>query len=969
MGRIISYCLFLVMAIQGSMSAGIAQVVSPAPRGDDERELRELTIQYYYAYEEYSFDKQAAMWSHDSKDPASKRKRDKAQEQATITPPKIEKLDIWRVIVNGDRAIVFAKVLMTTFRRDNGKPVGGWFNRDVSFRHTFVREAVGWKLLEIEFRAIDLAADLMKTDTDAERDVLRTNFPDLSILDQVLAIEQAANDLERKEPNPPRTLSLLLYGYRLAEQTNDIDTIGIFVSQLSGAYVSVGDHGQALMWHLKGLELEEKRGEMGNVPNALNSVGVSYATLGDSATAIEYYKKSIAASATVKLPPTLQRELRVSGNLANGYLDQGDTVKARQIYERLLALAENDKDKTAVVGPLQGLGAVYKAEGRYIEAIEVLSKALKANEGSRVRGRDQGLLRSLAEVSLLNGDYEQASKYAGQAIEIAISRGLKAQVWEAYMTDSRAAIATFQYSKARASLEEAIRIVEAMRDKAIGNEEAQQQFFRDKVAVYQTMVELLMREQNESSAFEYAERAKARVLLDLIAKGRRGIQKSMTAGERQEEMKLLAASQSADSAIERAKNDPATPAAKLEELVKAAAAARVAHSTFRSRLYIEHPELRVNRGDINPVTLSEAANLLPDPRSATLELVVSEDIPYLFVLTHNAAGKASLNAIKIGVTSKDLFKETEVLRSKLAAGDLDFQKASRELYDLLLKPVEKELAGKTNIIIVPDGPLWDLPFQALQDEKGKFLVEKAAISYAPSLTALREMSKKAKTRKSDAGMELLAFGNPIVGAPTKERVQRVFMSEKLEPIPEAERLVNSLAKMYGPKRSKLFVGADAREEIAKTESPKYRIVQFATHGILNNASPMYSHLVLAQNDKNPNEDGLLEAWELKDLDLKADMVILSACETARGKISNGEGVIGMTWASFIAGAPTTVASQWKVESSSTTELMLEFHRQLLAKPRVSKAEALRRASLKLMKMPKYRHPSYWAGFVLVGDGS
>jgi CHAT domain-containing protein len=131
---------------------------------------------------------------------------------------------------------------------------------------------------------------------------------------------------------------------------------------------------------------------------------------------------------------------------------------------------------------------------------------------------------------------------------------------------------------------------------------------------------------------------------------------------------------------------------------------------------------------------------------------------------------------------------------------------------------------------------------------------------------------------------------------------------------------------------------------------------------------MYSHLVLAQNEKDPNEDGLLEAWELKDLDLKADIVILSACDTARGRISNGEGVIGMTWAAFIAGAPTTVASQWKVESKSTTELMLEFHRQLLT-GKVSKAEALRRAELKVMKMPGYKHPSYWAGFVIVGDGS
>ena len=102
--------------------------------------------------------------------------------------------------------------------------------------------------------------------------------------------------------------------------------------------------------------------------------------------------------------------------------------------------------------------------------------------------------------------------------------------------------------------------------------------------------------------------------------------------------------------------------------------------------------------------------------------------------------------------------------------------------------------------------------------------------------------------------------------------------------------------------------------------------------------------------------------------LNADLVILSACETARGSIGSGEGIIGMSWAMFIAGTPTTVVSQWKVESTSTTELMLEFHRQLLTGKGITKAEALRRASLKLLKTQKYKHPSYWAGFVMIGDG-
>jgi CHAT domain-containing protein len=338
-----------------------------------------------------------------------------------------------------------------------------------------------------------------------------------------------------------------------------------------------------------------------------------------------------------------------------------------------------------------------------------------------------------------------------------------------------------------------------------------------------------------------------------------------------------------------------------------------------------------------------------------------------FFLTKDVSQKISLKVYPIEIKQKDLAEQTENFRSKLAKGDLDFGKPAQDLYNLLLKPAEAQLKNKTNLIIVPDSALWDLPFQALQPANNKYLIETAAISYAPSLTALREMAKKNKG-KQFADATLLAFGNPTVGKETQDRVKQVFMSESLAPLPEAERLVTSLGKLYGASRSKIFVGAEAREETAKTETPKYRIVQFATHGILNDISPMYSHIVLAQKENSSNEDGLLEAWEMKDLQLNADMVILSACETARGRFGSGEGVIGMSWALFIAGAPTTVASQWKVESSSTTELMLEFHRQLLTGKNISKAEALRRASLKLMKSAQYKHPSYWAGFVMVGDG-
>jgi CHAT domain-containing protein len=134
---------------------------------------------------------------------------------------------------------------------------------------------------------------------------------------------------------------------------------------------------------------------------------------------------------------------------------------------------------------------------------------------------------------------------------------------------------------------------------------------------------------------------------------------------------------------------------------------------------------------------------------------------------------------------------------------------------------------------------------------------------------------------------------------------------------------------------------------------------------------LYSYILLSRSGST--EDGLLEAREIMTLNLNADIAILSACDTARGRISSGEGVMGMTWALFVAGCPRTVVSQWSVESQSTTKLMIEFHRALLARNKQSArmrnaAAALRDAQLKLLRTPAYNHPFYWAAFVVVGNG-
>src|SRR5262249_4843151 len=156
--------------------------------------------------------------------------------------------------------------------------------------------------------------------------------------------------------------------------------------------------------------------------------------------------------------------------------------------------------------------------------------------------------------------------------------------------------------------------------------------------------------------------------------------------------------------------------------------------------------------------------------------------------------------------------------------------------ELLLKPAQKQLLNKTSLVVSPDGPLWDLPFQVLQSEASRFLIEDAAISYAPSLSVLREMQLLQKRRQGAAPGSILALGNPLLGKESIELEKFTWRGEELPPLPEAEREVEALELLYGKARSKVYTGSAAREEIVKQESKGYRILHLATHGVLNDVS-------------------------------------------------------------------------------------------------------------------------------------
>ncbi|NOZ60255.1 MAG: CHAT domain-containing protein, partial [Calditrichaeota bacterium] len=344
------------------------------------------------------------------------------------------------------------------------------------------------------------------------------------------------------------------------------------------------------------------------------------------------------------------------------------------------------------------------------------------------------------------------------------------------------------------------------------------------------------------------------------------------------------------------------------------------------------------------------------------------------------------------------FKDVKEGRIKNFA-DIYFDlKLAQKLYDTIFKPIKPYLKNNKQLIIIPDDVLYYLPFEVLvtQIEKkkfdrkiifshyqnGHFLVEQYSMSYAPSATVLEPDLLERRQRPENE--RLLAFGNPDFGRATEMAIQKngdqgsdlfslLFRSSRgliFSPLPKTEQEIKSIVKIIQP--SVYYLEQDAKEETFKQEASKYSIIHLATHCIVDETQPMYSRIVFAQ-DNDPSEDGFLNTYEVFNLKLNAGLVNLSACETGLGKLSRGEGIIGLTHAFMYAGASSVLVSLWSV-SESTADLMKYFYLNL--KSGMSKSQSLQQAKLKMIKTAgrfkngqrlSFANPFLWAPFVLVGE--
>jgi CHAT domain-containing protein len=449
-----------------------------------------------------------------------------------------------------------------------------------------------------------------------------------------------------------------------------------------------------------------------------------------------------------------------------------------------------------------------------------------------------------------------------------------------------------------------------MREQIAGSEVESQFFLENKVDAYHALVDLSIKQEKALDALQFAERAKGRVLLDVLSSGKSDITKVLTSAEGAETQRL---NRKIFEINDRIKAQQAASSSDLDSLYRQLDAARLEYQSFQDALYVAHPNLRVRTGRTASLTDEDINLLTQKSDTAYLEYVATKDRVYLFVLS-----RGEVNVYPISIKPDQLSEKVNQFHEAIAERRPAYASTARGLYALLVEPAEQQLHGIGTTCIVPDGFLWNLPFQALMNGKDHFLIEDHALYYSPSLTLLREMNqKKIAVEKLDSSM--IAFGNPVIGKDEQRDAD-------LCPLPEAEIEVSSISKSFGPGGTKVFIGREASEKTFKALAPTYSVIHLATHGVIDNRQPLYSHLLLTKTEGDPENDGRLEARQIMDMNLRADLAVLSACETANGRISPGEGVIGMAWAFFVAGTRSTIVSQWNVNSGSTSELMIHFYK-------------------------------------------
>ncbi|MGC9527376.1 MAG: tetratricopeptide repeat protein [Limnospira sp.] len=754
---------------------------------------------------------------------------------------------------------------------------------------------------------------------------------------------------------------------------------------LGAVYEPLGNYQAAIDTYTAALELHRQIDNREGLASTFNNLGLLYDSLGEYPLSFDYYRRSL----------TLWQQLENRGgeavtlnNIGLYYDSQDNHSQSLYAYQKALLLYREKGDRLGMATTLNNIGYTYTRLGNWDRARTSFEEAEPLWKEIGNRSGLASTLNNIGVVSAKQGDFEGALQFYSRALALRQEIGDRAK--EA-LSRYRIAIARRSEGDRDAALveiEAAIAIIEDLRTNVV-SQELRTTFFASKQEYYEFYIDLLMELHGlrpdggyDAQALEASERAKARSLLDLLAEMggevTSGVDPQLLERKRQQQQQLAAAEERRIQLL----SNPHTAEQKAaieEEIDRLLDEYRGVLAEIRA----ESPRYAALTQPA-PLSLAEIRQQVLDEQSLLLAYSVGERRSFVWAVTSDSLETYELPGRQILETATQEFRDSFIL-SNLRIRRARAETAATELGKMLLAPVA-DYPDKTRLLVAPDAALQYVPFVALSPSDGEeyrpLIVDREVVTL-PSASTLAVLRREIAGRKP-AERTVAVLADPVFsrydervrdnGAiapaplpPDLERSAResgVLFDRLPYTLTEAEQIL----ALVPPGESTQELGFSATRDFATSgELSRYRILHFATHGLLNSQNPELSGLVLSLLDSDGEPlNGFLRLHDIFNLNLPADLVVLSACETGLGQEVRGEGLVGLTRGFMYAGAARVVVSLWAVDDRATAELMGIFYRNMIEGDR-SPSEALRQAQIEIWRQSRWHSPYYWAGFTIQGE--
>ncbi|MEM8809881.1 MAG: CHAT domain-containing protein [Cyanobacteria bacterium P01_G01_bin.38] len=686
-------------------------------------------------------------------------------------------------------------------------------------------------------------------------------------------------------------------------------------SALSGlglAYYTLGQYSQAISFHQQHLDLARATGERLDEAAAFSNLGLVHDAIGQYSQALDLYRQALEIVRDIE---DRQGEADILGNIGLAFYSLESYQQAIEFHQQNLEITRQIRDRLGEANALGNLGITYTALEQPQQAIEFHQQALAIDRDIENRLGEAASLSSLGMAYESLDKYQQAIEFHQQAL--AIRRAINDREGEAISLSSLgiAFIELEQFAEAEQWLTQSIEVFESLRTDLT---DAQLIAIAETQAFAYTALEIALAAQGKSAAaLEVTERARARAFV----------------------LQLARLGAPLPQAISEAIQPPSID--EIQQIARDQNTTLVSYSHILDQalyIWVVQPS-----GEVTFRTVEfDGADDAPNP-IATIDGPVYRGRSTPSEITTLVADSRS------GISEFGRIPSAQL----------------KALYQILIEPIADLLptAPEDEVVFIPQGNLFLVSFAALQDAEGAYLIENHTVLTAPAIQVVGlTMGNERREWNTYAGGDALVVGNPVmptVSIPTSDRGLR---EAQLTPLPGAEAEAVAIGDFLN---SSPLIGDQATEAQIKQQLPTAPLIHLATHGLLEYGDPQASGvldlpgaLALTPGD---GEDGLLTAGEILDMDLQAELAVLSACDTGRGRIT-GDGVVGLSRSLITAGVPSAIVSLWLVPDGPTVTLMTEFYNQL--QQGQTKAQALRQAML--ATLDEAPQPVNWAAFILVG---